>query len=72
MQAEGGGNGQFPDQKVTFQLGTDLPTKGQLQIVTEGAGHFRCFAAHCANRLMTQLPVSMKGEDNRFGWLTGY
>ena len=29
-----GGNGQFPDRKVTFQLGTDLPTKGQLQIVT--------------------------------------
>ena len=28
-------------------------------------------AALCADRLMTQLPVSMKGGDNRFGWLVG-
>ena len=68
-----GGNGQFPDRKVTFQLGTDLPTKGQLQIVTEGdlLEVVWWFAALCADRLMTQLPVSMKGGDNRFGWLTG-
>ena len=65
MQVEGGGNGQFPDRKVTFQLGTDLPTKGQLQIVTEGdLPALWCFAALCADSLMTQLPVSMKGEDN--------
>ena len=60
---------------MTFQLGTDLPTKGQLQIVTEGAGHsrpFQYFAAQGGDRLMTQLPVSMKGGDNRFGCLVDW